>query len=179
MNKTYLLAILAAVFAKPLANKFGKAEIGAASALVSATVNILLLVIRPANVWVYSGFQAINWVGIGMYSVVSWALITDVIDATELKNGVREDGAVYALYSWARKLGQAASAGLTGILLSMIGYSETTAFDPAVKDGIYNVTCIVPGIGFLVLGLVLWLWYPLHKKQVEANVAALKIKHGE
>ena len=171
--------VLAAVFAKPLANKFGKAEIGAVSSIAAAVINIVLLILRPANVWVYSGFQAVSWIGLGLFSMVSWALITDVIDATELQNGVREDGSVYALYSWARKLGQAASAGLTGFLLTMIGYSETTAFDSAVKDGIYNVSCLVPAIGFLLLGLILWFWYPLHKKQVDANVAALKIKHGE
>ena len=171
--------VLAAVFAKPLANKFGKAEIGAVSSIAAAVINVVLLIIRPANVWVYAGFQAVSWIGLGLFSMVSWALITDVIDATELANGVREDGSVYALYSWARKLGQAASAGLTGFLLTMIGYSETTAFDPVVKDGIYNVSCLVPAIGFLLLGLILWFWYPLHKKQVDANVAALKEKHGE
>ena len=171
--------VLAAVFAKPLANKFGKAEIGAVSSIAAAVINIVLLILRPANVWVYAGFQAVSWIGLGLFSMVSWALITDVIDATELAQGVREDGSVYALYSWARKLGQAASAGLTGALLSMIGYSDTTAFDPAVTEGIYNVSCLVPAVGFLLLGLILWFWYPLHKKQVDANVAALKIKQGE
>ena len=171
--------VLAAIFAKPLANKFGKAEIGAVSSIAAAVINIILLVIRPENVWVYAGFQAVSWIGLGLFSMVSWALITDVIDATELANGVREDGSVYALYSWARKLGQAASAGLTGALLSMIGYSDTTAFDPTVTKGIYNVSCLVPAVGFLALGLILWFWYPLHKKQVDANVAALKEKHGE
>ena len=34
----------------------------------------------------------------------------------------------------------------------------------------------VPAIGFIALGLVLWFWYPLHKKQVEENVE--KIKKG-
>ena len=33
-------------------------------------------------------------------------------------------------------------------------------------------------LGFLLLAAVLWFWYPLHKKQVDANVAALKKKHG-
>ena len=133
----------------------------------------------PANVWVYVGFQTISWVGLGLFSMVSWALITDVIDATEIQNGVREDGSVYALYSWARKLGQAASAGLTGVLLSMIGYTEATAFDPAVKDGIFNVSCVVPAVGFGLLAVTLWFWYPLHKKQVDTNVAILKEKHGD
>ena len=171
--------IVAAIISKPLANKFGKAEIGAVSSIIAAAMNIILFIIRPANVWVFTGFQAVCWIGIGVFSMVSWALITDVIDATELKNGVREDGSVYALYSWARKLGQAASAGLTGALLSMIGYTDANAFEPHITNGIFNITCLVPGAGFLLLGLILWFWYPLHKKQVDENVAALKAKHGE
>lgn len=170
--------IIAAAAVKPMAHKFGKAEIGAVSSLAAAAINIIVFVIRPENVWVYVGFQTVSWIGLGMFSMVSWALITDVIDATELQNGVREDGSVYALYSWARKLGQAASSGLTGGLLTLIGYSATTAFEPKVVQGIFNVSCLVPAIGFGLLGLVLWFWYPLHKKQVDANVAALKEKHG-
>ena len=171
--------IVAAIISKPLANKFGKAEIGAVSSFAAAAMNILLFIIRPANVWVFTGFQAVCWIGIGIFSMVSWALITDVIDATELKNGIREDGSVYALYSWARKLGQAASAGLTGALLSMIGYTDANAFEPHITNSIFNITCLVPGAGFLLLGFILWFWYPLHKKQVDENVAALKAKHGE
>ena len=171
--------ILAAIFAKPLANKFGKAEIGAASNGLAAIVCTILLVLRPEYVWVYVGIQTICWIGLGMFSMVCWALITDVIDATELQNGVREDGSIYALYSFARKLGQAASSGLTGGLLTLIGYTQATAFDKNVVNGIYNISCAVPAIGFALLAVILWFWYPLNKKTVDANVAALKVKHGE
>ena len=104
-----------------------------------------------------------------MFSMFCWALITDVINYSELKNGVREDGTVYAVYSFARKLGQAASSGLTG----------ATAYEPDVLEGVFNISTIVPAVGFLLLGLVLLLWYPLDKKTVDANVIALKKKHGE
>ena len=112
--------------------------------------------------------------GLGMFSMVSWALITDVIDYSEIKNGVREDGSVYAIYSWARKLGQAASAGLTGWLLTLIGYTQATAFDADVTTGIFNISVLVPVLGFGLLAAILWFWYPLHKKQVEENVRRLK-----
>ncbi len=171
--------LVASVLAKPFANRFGKAEIGAVSSLAAASVNIILLIIRPANVWVYSGLQMISWFGLGLFSMVVWALVTDVIDASEIQNGVREDGSVYALYSWARKLGQAAAAGVTGIMISVIGYTEANKFEPHIVNGIYNISCIVPAIGFIVLGLILWFWYPLHKKQVEKNVELLKAKHGK
>ena len=114
----------------------------------------------------------------GVFSMVSWALITDVIDDAELRNGVREDGSVYALYSFARKLGQAAAAGLSGALLTAIGYSQETAFRPDVVNGLYDIAALVPAVGFGALAAILWFWYPLHKKQVDENVAALKKKHG-
>lgn len=168
---------IAAFLAKPLATRFGKAEVSAASTAFAAFICILLYFLRPENVWVYVGLFGINWVGLGVFTMVSWALITDVIDDAELKNGIREDGAVYALYSFARKLGQAAAAGASGFLLSAIGYSQETAFDSGVVNGIYSISTLVPAIGFAVLSLILWFWYPLHKKQVEENVVALKRKH--
>lgn len=175
---------VAALVAKPLARKFGKAEVSVASNLFAAAVCVLMFLWRPQNVWVYVGLQMLCWLGLGVFSMVSWALITDVIDYSELKNGIREDGSVYAMYSFARKLGQALAAGMVGWLLTAIGYSEGTA-QQGVKQtaevlrGIYNISTLVPAIGFTLLALILWFWYPLHKKQVDANVAELRKKHEQ
>lgn len=171
--------MIAAGLSKPISNKIGKAELSVISSLLAAAVCLILFFVRPENVWVYVAVTGLSWLGLGMFSMVCWALITDVIDYSEIKNGVREDGSVYALYSFARKLGQAASSGLTGVMLTMIGYDQTTAFDPDVVNGIFNISTIVPGIGFILLAAVLWFWYPLHKKEVEANVAILKEKHSK
>lgn len=170
---------VAAGLAKPLAGRFGKAEVSVASNLLAAAVCFLIFFIRPENVWIYVALMTLCWLGLGMFSMVNWSLITDVIDYSELKNGIREDGSVYALYSFARKLGQAAAAGVSGGLLTWIGYSEATGFEPKVTVGIFNISTLVPAVGFLLLALILWFWYPLHKKQVEANVEALKKKRGE
>ena len=175
--------IIAAIFAKPMAAKFGKAEVSIVSNLLAAVLCIVLFIIRPQSVIVYMAMQFLMWLGLGMFSMVSWALITDVIDYSELKNGVREDGSVYALYSFARKLGQALAAGLSGWLLEAIGYNSSAAAEglaqtEPVLEGIFNISTLVPALGFALLGLILWFWYPLHKKQVDANVAALKEKHG-
>ena len=171
--------IFAASVAKPLARKFGKAEISVASNLLAAGICVLLFLIRPTNVWIYVGLNFVSWIGLGIFSMVSWALITDVIDYAEIRNGIREDGSIYALYSFARKLGQAASAGLSGLLLTLIGYTQESAFDRGVLDGIFNISTLVPALGFGLLALILWFWYPLHKKEVEENVLILKKKHGE
>lgn len=171
---------IAAIGAKPLAGKFGKAEISAVSNLVAAAILLVLFFVRPSNVWVYVAFSLFAWLGLGVFTMVSWALITDVIDDSELKLGIREDGSIYSLYSFARKLGQAAAAGITGLLLTLIGYEKIAGAPVAdsVKAGLYNISTLVPAAGFVALAAVLWFWYPLHKKQVDRNVALLKEKHG-
>ena len=103
-------------------------------------------------------------------------MITDVIDDTEIKEGSRSDGTIYSVYSFARKMGQAASSGLTGLLLTLIGYSSATAFDPAVTNGIYNITCLAPAIGFILMAAALKFLYPLDKKTVDANAEILRQK---
>lgn len=175
--------IIAGAAAKPLATRYGKSEISVVSNLFAGAVCIFIWILKPENVWVFITLQTLCWLGLGIFSMVSWALITDVIDYSELKNGIREDGSIYAMYSFARKLGQAAAAGLSGWLLTAIGYNENAleqgvSQTAAVKNGIFSITTLVPAAGFILLALVLWFWYPLHKKQVDANVAALKEKHG-
>lgn len=176
--------IVAALITNPLAKRFGKAEISTVSSLFAAAVCLTMFIIRPANVWVYILLQTLCWFGLGIFSMVTWALITDVIDYAEIKNGIREDGSVYALYSFARKLGQAAASGLSGWLLTAIGYSEEAASkgiiqSDSVLSGIYNISVLVPAVGFILLAIILWFWYPLHKKQVDRNVAILKEKHKQ
>ena len=172
--------VVAAILAKPLTKRFGKAEISVFSNLLAAAVCILLFFIRPQNVWVYVVVNVVSWLGLGIFAMVSWALITDVIDYSEIRNGIREDGSIYALYSFARKMGQAAAAGLTGLFLTIIGYEKLDGvpISQSVKNGIFNISTLVPALGFILLSAVLWFWYPLHKKQVEENVKILKEKHS-
>lgn len=176
--------LLAAAVAKPLVQKFGKAEVSVVCNLAAGIGNIVLFFVRPQNVFVYIAFMTVTWLGLGVFSTVCWALITDVIDYSEIKNGIREDGSVYALYSFARKLGQAASSGLAGALLSVIGYSTEAAQQglgqtQAVKEGLFNIASLVPAAGLIVLALILWFWYPLKKKVVDENVRILSEKHAK
>ncbi len=176
--------LLASLAAKPLSSRFGKAEVSVASSLFAVGVCVLTWLIKPRSMLTFIGLQALIWLGLGVFSMICWALITDVIDDAQLKNGVREDGSVYALYSFARKLGQAFAAGLSGWLLEAIGYNENAlqqgiSQSQSVKDGIFTISTLVPALGFAALALVLWFWYPLHKKQVQSNAAALHRLHEE
>ncbi len=163
LTGTLAMLVICAPFASKLSAKYGKKELSVASCVAAAVVYLVCLIVHPSNAFVYVGF----------FNTVIWAMITDVIDDAEVKNGVREDGTIYSVYSFARKLGQALSAGLTGSLLTMIGYSNETAFDPEVTERIFMLSCIAPIIGFTLVAVFLIVIYPLNKKRVEENVAVL------
>lgn len=165
--------LICAPTAVKLSQKFGKKELATAGAIVGAVAYLLCFFLRPSNPFVYVAFAAVATVSMGYFNTVVWAMITDVIDDTEVRTGVREDGTVYSVYSFARKLGQAISSGLIGALLTMIGYSEATAFDPAVTGKIFNLSCLAPFAGFVALALILVFLYPLSKTRVEQNIATL------
>ena len=171
--------LLAAAIAKPIVRYLGKAEVSSISNLFAGGISIFLFFLRPESVYVYIALSFIAWFGLGIFSMVNWALITDVIDYSEIKHGVREDGSIYALYSFSRKLGQASAAGLSGGLLTLIGYTQETAFDTGVLNGIFNIATLLPGIGFIILALILKFWYPLNKREVDKNVLILREKRGE
>lgn len=173
LGGTLIMLLICAPFAVKLSTKFGKKELSVASCLFGAAVYLLAFVIHTTNAYVYIAVYMLGYMGLGFFNTIIWAMITDVIDDSEVRNGIREDGTIYAVYSFARKLGQALSAGLSGMLLGIIGYTEKTAFDPAVTNGIYNISTLVPVIGFAITAAFLWFIYPLGKKKVEDNVAIL------
>lgn len=174
-----VMLVVCAPLATKLSAKYDKKELAIGSCLFGAVVYLICWVLKPENPYTYVVFYVVANIGVGFFNMVIWAMITDVIDDAEVKNGVREDGTIYSVYSFARKIGQALSSGMIGALLSVIGYSAATAFNPEVVNGIFNMTCIIPAIGFVGIALVLMFLYPLSKNRVEANVLELKKRRGE
>ena len=171
--------LICAPLAAKLSEKYGKKELSVISCLAAAAVYLVCLIVHPQNAFVYVAFFTLAYVGFGFFNTVIWAMITDVIDDAEVKSGVREDGTIYSVYSFARKLGQALSAGMTGALLSLIGYTNVTAFEPEITERIFKLSCIAPLVGFGLVALFLIVLYPLDKKRVERNVAELARRRSE
>ena len=168
------MLVICAPLASKFAAKWGKKEMSSVSCIGGAIAFAVCLVVKPQNPYVYVGFSTLGMIAIGFFNMVIWAMITDVIDDAEVKNGIREDGTIYAVYSFARKVGQALSSGMVGALLTIVGYSDATAFDPEVTSGIFTMSCVIPIIGFVAVALALIFIYPLTKSRVEANVAELQ-----
>ena len=172
------ILIICAPFAVRLADRIGKKELSVLSCIFSSLIYLVCLLVKPSNPYIYVIYFTLANVGMGFFNTVIWAMITDVIDDAEVRNGVREDGTIYAVYSFARKIGQALSSGLVGGLLTMVGYTQETAFDHEVTASIFRMSCIVPMIGFAAVAAALIFIYPLNKSRVEANTRELKMRRN-
>ncbi len=168
-----VVTLVLATFVVRVQMRFGRKELAIAGSFFGAVVLAFTYFTHTHNAWLFVILSALAYVGLAAFSLICWAMITDVIDDTEVQTGERSDGTIYSVYSFARKLGQAAASGVTGGLLTMIGYSNATQFDPNVTEGIFMLSTLVPAIGFLILGVALFSFYPLNKKRVEENARIL------
>ena len=168
-----------APLAVPLVRRFGKKELGVFGSLCGAIACFLLFILRTTSVWTYIIVNLFGFLGFGIFNLIMWAIITDIIDDRELRTGRREDGTVYAMYSFARKVGQAIAGGLGGWALGWVGFDSTVQVQTqSVANGIYTVATLIPAVLYTGVALSLAFIYPLSKKRVEQNIAALKEKNS-
>lgn len=175
--------LILAPFSTTILKKFGKKEASAASVLFASAIYFILFAVRIRNPWIFCVLIAFGNLGTGLFNLLIWAFITDVIDYQEIQTGSRDDGTIYAVYSFARKIGQALAGGLGGWVLGAIGYQASTAGEviiqtESVTNSIYTVATLAPAVCYLIVGLILVFGYPLSKKVVEENNRILAEKHG-
>lgn len=166
--------LVLAPFSNKIASRFGKKESGTVALLWAALMYGILLFMGTTNVWLFLVIATLGNLGQNYFNIIIWAFITDIIDYQEIRTGKREDGTIYAVYSFARKLGQALAGGLGGFALTAIGYVSAASIQTTdVLDKVYSVSTGIPAVAYLLVALSLFFIYPLGKKQVRENTAIL------
>ncbi|MED3564032.1 glycoside-pentoside-hexuronide (GPH):cation symporter, partial [Bacillus xiapuensis] len=151
---------------KPLVAKFGKKELASAGLLLSAIVYGVLYFLPSLTATQFIAILSIAMFGYGLFNLVVWAFVTDVIDYHEYLTGLREDGTVYSIYSFSRKVGQALAGGIGGAAIAAVGYNPT--LQEQAKDtlhGIHTLGTLVPAFVMFVIFLIVTFLYPLNKKR--------------
>ena len=183
-----MFAMIPIVVFTPLARKmvvkYGKKELATVGALISIAASVLMLVLPMSGdnkgMLVYIVCQLINSLGLGIYSTVSWAMMGDAIDYNEWKTGKREEGTVYALHSFFRKLAQGLGPAIALIFMTMLGYVGANEGNQLPEVAL-NMRYLVPvlylvsaALQFVGLGLI----YNLDKKKLGEMNDELKKRHG-
>ncbi len=169
-----LFAMIPIVVFTPLARtcvaKFGKKELATFGSIVSIVAGLGLFIVTPDNTGldliIYIVCQLLYSLGLGIYSTVSWAMMGDAIDYNEWKTGKREEGTVYSLHSFFRKLAQGIGPSLVLVIMIAFGYVGADEGNQAWQVAV-NMRYIVAAtflfsalLQFLGLGVI----YNLDKK---------------
>ena len=161
--------MLAAPFATKLSKKFGMKETGIVGLALATVAYFMMLLTRVSSPALYFAGSFVAFFGLGLVSMISYALCNVCIDNHYLESGDHTEGTVYALNSFVRKLAGAVCTGIGGWGLTLIGYNELAAVQTeAVKQSLFNIAMILPTACF-ALGLLFMILFPLNKKKIEEN----------
>ncbi len=138
-------------FIKKLVDKFGKKEASVGGMLVSLVGGAIMLIFPMISnvdvaLLVYMVGLIFFGVGMGVYTCVSWALMADAIDYAEWKFGRREEGTVYALHSFFRKLAQGVGPSIVLILMGVLGYVSELGTEGQSFQTSHNMCWLVAGL---------------------------------
>ncbi len=125
--------VLFTPLARKMVTKYGKKELSVVGSICSIIGALGLFIITPDNTGldliIYIICQLVYSLGLGIYSTVSWAMMGDAIDYNEWKFGVREEGVVYSLHSFFRKLAQGVGPAVAVAIMAGMGYVNNSAPD--------------------------------------------------
>ena len=175
MIASYLPLVAFMPFASNISAKIGKKKLLTVSGLVSVIAGIAMLIfpitpdIKGIIIYVV-GLMFVN-TGCCVFQIIVWAIVADCIEDSYRKKGVREEGSLYALYSFFRKLAQGIGSALVALSLSAVGYIESADVQTAeASKNIKNLYIILLVVGLSIMVLSMKFVYNIgFKEECEFN----------
>ncbi len=174
-------------FIKKIVGKWGKKEASVVGTVVSLFGGLLMFVFpiipnKMVALVLYMAALGIFGFGMGVYTCVSWALMADAIDYNEWKTGKREEGTVYSLHSFFRKLAQGVGPSVVLLLMGTLGYDSKIGVGAQSASTAYNMCWLVAALymfsavlQFIGLALI----YNLDKKTMEQMQTDLEARRNK
>jgi oligogalacturonide transporter len=148
-----------------IANRIGKGKSYAIGAGIVFLVAIFFITLTPASPTILI-LASSALLGLGLSPVVAmpWAMLPESSDADELTNHIERAGSVAGVFTLCRKLVQALTLWVFGLLLQAIGYTAgATHQSGSAIQGIRYIFVFGPLL-FIGLGTLLAILYPITPK---------------
>ena len=180
MIGSYAPMIFVMIFLGKLTKKFGKKNILVVSMLIGAISGIasLFAPVSPDSKGMILYIVCLMGLNVGnaVFQISVWAIVADCIEMSYQKTGKSEEGSLYALYSFFRKLSQGIGQAVVSWGLVAIGFVEgENAVQPETfGEDVTKLYFIVLASGSLIAFLAMKFIYNIGKKEEEEMAAASK-----
>lgn len=170
MLASYVPLVAMMPFASAIVSKIGKKKFICISGLVSAAAGVLMLFLpitpdKKGMILYVGGLMLVN-IGCCVFQIIVWAIVADCIEKSYREKGVREEGSLYAIYSFFRKLAQGIGSALVALSLGTVGYVENAATQTAEAGaGIKNLYIVLLVVGLAVMTLSMKFIYNIGFKE--------------
>ncbi len=180
---SYAPLIIVMPFIGKLTAKFGKKNLLVFTMLVSSIGGVAGLILSyilipkgMLNMGIYIAILLALNLGNAVFQVSVWALVADCIALSYQKTGKSEEGSLYAIYSFFRKLAQGIGQAVVSVGLMAVGFVEgENAVQPeGIGDGIVKLYIIVLMAASVIAFLSMKFIYNIGKKEEEEMAAAAR-----
>lgn len=157
----YLPLVVLMPFVGKITRSIGKKKfvVIASSISVVAGVVACLLPMNPnaqSSLFMYIGSLMLLYTSNAVFTIILWAMVVDCIDYQYEKTGSRDEGSLYALFSFFRKLAQGIGSAFSAVMLSVCGYVESLQANQTAQtaSNIKNMYLIVMTVGVILTVLI-------------------------
>lgn len=171
MIGSYAPMILFMVLVGKLTAKFGKKNIIVTTMLIGAISGIAAIFapISPNSTGMIIYIVCLMGLNLGnaVFQISVWAIVADCIEVSYRKTGKSEEGSLYALYSFFRKLAQGIGQAVVSWGLVAIGFVEGENAVQAADfgDKVKSLYFVVLAVGSLIAFLAMKFIYNIGKKE--------------
>ena len=171
MVGSYAPMIIFMVCVGKLTKKFGKKNVIVTTMLVGAIAGIasIFAPITPDKTGMIVYIICLMGLNLGnaVFQISVWAIVADCIEVSYRKTGKSEEGSLYAIYSFFRKLAQGIGQAVVALGLSAIGFIEgENAVQPeGFGEDVKSLYIIVLAVGSLIAFLAMKFIYNIGKKE--------------
>ncbi|MDR1204771.1 MAG: glycoside-pentoside-hexuronide (GPH):cation symporter [Peptococcaceae bacterium] len=113
-------------------------------------------------------FNVLRNLGFGAFFAMSGMFAADCVEYGNYKTGKRAEGITFSIQTFSAKLTSAFSAGIIGVLMTVIGYDGAASRQAApAMDGLWKMFTLMPIIGLAIAIPVIGILYKLRDKDVQ------------
>lgn len=150
---------------------------------IVATIALLFFSREGANFVIILILSFIIGLGMAGSSTTIYAILADMADVDRLITSLNRPGICSAMATFVRKIATGLSTAIIGLLLTMVGYSETIANagarqGAATQHGIALIYIIAPVI-LSVIAILFTVWFPMKKREFEMVKKEIARRLGE